>query len=70
MSGYFLIALFSGALFAGTCPAEAIIGRNGSIEGFGKLTWGVSVEQAEKAYSTALFSIRSNTGSREADFTW
>jgi hypothetical protein len=55
MSGYFLIALFSGALFAGTCPAEAIIGRDGSIKGFGKLTWGVSVEQAEKAYPDLHF---------------
>jgi hypothetical protein len=55
VSGYFLIALFSGALFAGTCPAEAIIGRDGSIEGFGKLTWGVSVEQAEKAYPDLHF---------------
>ena len=55
MGGYFLIALFSGVLFAGTCPAEAIIGRDGSIEGFGKLTWGVSVEQAEKAYPDLHF---------------
>jgi len=55
MSGYFLIALFSGALFAGTCPAESIIGRDGSIEGYGKLTWGVSVEQAEKAYPDLHF---------------
>lgn len=55
MSGYFLIALFSGALFAGTCPAQSIIGRDGSIEGFGKLTWGVSVEQAEKAYPDLHF---------------
>jgi len=55
VSGYFLIALFSGALFAGTCPAEAIIGRDGSIEGFVKLTWGVSVEQAEKAYPDLRF---------------
>jgi hypothetical protein len=55
VSGYFLIVLFSGALFAGTCPAEAIIGRDGSIEGFGKLTWGVSVEQAEKAYPDLHF---------------
>ena len=56
MSGYFLIALFSGALFAGTCPAEAIIGKGGAIEGFGKLTWGISVEQAEKAYPDLHFS--------------
>ena len=55
MSGYFLIALFSGALFVGTCPAEGIIGRDRSIEGFGKLTWGVSVEQAEKAYPDLHF---------------
>jgi len=55
MSGYFLIALFSGALFAGTCAAEAILGRDGSIEGFGKLTWGVTVEQAEKAYPDLHF---------------
>ena len=55
MSGYFLIALFSGALFAGTCSAGAIIGRDGSIEGFVILTWGVSVEQAEKAYPDLHF---------------
>ena len=55
MSGYFLIALFSGALFVGTCPAESIIGKYGSIEGFGKLTWGVSVEQAGKAYPDLHF---------------
>ena len=55
MSRYFLIVLISGALFAGTCPAESIIGRDGSIEGFGKLTWGVSVEQAEKAYPDLYF---------------
>ena len=55
MSGYFLIALFSGALFVGTCPAESIIGKDGSIEGFGKLTWGVSVEQAGKAYPDLHF---------------
>ena len=56
MSGYFLIAIFSGALFVGTCPAEGIIGRDKSIEGFGKLTWGVSAEQAEKAYPDLHFS--------------
>jgi hypothetical protein len=55
VSGYFLIVLFAGALFAGTCPAEAIIGKGGAIEGFGKLTWGVSVEQAEKAYPDLHF---------------
>ena len=55
MSGYFLIALFSGALFTGTCPAGPIIGKGGAIEGFGKLTWGVSVEQAEKAYPDLHF---------------
>jgi hypothetical protein len=55
MSGYFLIALFSGAFFAGTCPAEAITGKGGAIEGFGKLTWGISVEQAEKAYPDLHF---------------
>lgn len=55
MSGYFLIVFFSGSLFAGTCTAESIIGRDGSIEGFGKLTWGVSAEQAEKAYPDLHF---------------
>jgi len=55
ISGYFLIALFSGALFTGTCPAGPIIGKGGAIEGFGKLTWGVSVEQAEKAYPDLHF---------------
>jgi len=55
MSGYFLIALFSGTFFAGTCPAEAIIGKGGAIEGFGKLTWGISVEQAEKTYPDLHF---------------
>jgi len=55
IGGLFLIALFSGALFAGTCPAEGIIGRGRSIEGFGKLTWGVSVGQAEKAYPDLHF---------------
>jgi hypothetical protein len=52
---HFLIVLLSGVFFTGTCPAEAIIGRDGSIEGFGKLTWGVSVEQAEKAYPDLYF---------------
>jgi hypothetical protein len=56
IGGYFLIALFSGAFFVGTCPAEAIIGNGVAIEGFGKLTWGVSVEQAEKAYPDLYFS--------------
>jgi hypothetical protein len=56
ISGYFLIALFSGVFFTGTCPAEAIIGKGGAIEGFGKLTWGISVEQAEKAYPDLYFS--------------
>ena len=55
IGGFFLIALFSGALYAGTCPAEGIIGRDRSIEGFGKLTWGVSVGQAEKAYPDLHF---------------
>jgi len=55
ISGYFLIALFSGALFTGTCPAGPIIGKGGAIEGFGKLTWGISVEQAEKAYPDLHF---------------
>ncbi len=50
-----LIVLFSGVFFTGICSAETIIGRNGSIEGFGKLTWGVSVEQAEKAYPDLYF---------------
>jgi len=36
-------------------PAESIIGKDGSIEGFGKLTWGVSVEQAGKAYPDLHF---------------
>jgi len=56
VSGYFLIALFSGALFAGTCPAETIIGKGGAIEGFGKLTWGIPVEQAVKACPDLHFS--------------
>jgi hypothetical protein len=52
---HFLIVLLSGVVFTGTCPAEAIIGRDGSVGGFGKLTWGVSVEQAEKAYPDLYF---------------
>jgi len=55
MSGYFLIALFSGVFFASTCPADAIISKGGAIEGFGKLTWGISLEQAEKAYPDLHF---------------
>jgi hypothetical protein len=53
---HILILLLSGVLFTGTCPAEAIIGKSGAIEGFGKLTWGVSVEQAEKTYPNLHFS--------------
>lgn len=55
MSGYFLIALLSGAFFAGTCLAEAIIGKGGAIEGFGKLAWGISAEEAVKAYPDLRF---------------
>jgi len=32
VSGYFLIALISGTLFAGTCPAETIVGKGRAIE--------------------------------------
>lgn len=53
--GVVLIALFQWVLLAGTCRAETIIGKGGSIEGFGKLTWGISVEQAEKAYPDLHF---------------
>ncbi|MHB1025526.1 MAG: hypothetical protein ACYC24_07425 [Desulfobacteria bacterium] len=53
--GYFLIALFQWVLFAGTCRAETIIDRGGSIEGFGKLTWGISEEQAGNAYPDLHF---------------
>jgi hypothetical protein len=55
MTRHFLIVLLSGVFFTGTFPAEALIGRDGSIEGFGKLTWGVSVEQAEKTYPDLYF---------------
>ena len=65
MSGYFLIALFSGVFFTGTCPAEAIIGKGGAIEGFGKLTWGISVGQAEKAYPDLHFSAYEIENRRE-----
>jgi len=54
--GYLLIALLSVVLFPGTCHAETIIGRGGSIEGFGKLTWGISAEEAGKAYPDLNFS--------------
>jgi hypothetical protein len=54
--GYFLIALLPVVLFPGTCRAEAIIESRGSIEGFGKLTWGISAEQAGKAYPDLNFS--------------
>ncbi len=53
---HILILLLSGVLFTGTCPAEAMIGKSGAIGGFGKLTWGVPVEQAEKAYPDLHFS--------------
>jgi len=53
--GYILIALSQWAFFAGTCRAETIIDRGGSIEGFGKLTWGISEEQAGKAYPDLHF---------------
>ncbi|MGB7630180.1 MAG: hypothetical protein WBM29_03755 [Candidatus Deferrimicrobium sp.] len=56
ISGYFLIALFSGVFLIGTYPAEAIIGKGGTIEGFGPLAWGISVEQAEKACPDLHFS--------------
>ena len=52
--GYFL-ALLSVMLLPGACRAEAVIDRGGSIEGFGKLTWGISAEQAEKAYPDLNF---------------
>jgi len=53
--GYFL-ALISVVFLHGTCRAEAVIDRGGSIEGFGKLTWGISEEQAAKAYPDLKFS--------------
>jgi len=55
--GLFLIVLLSGAFFTGTGSAEAISGKAGSIEGFGKLTWGITVEQAEKAYPDLYFGV-------------
>lgn len=63
---HFLIVLLSGVVFTGTCPAEAIIGRDGSIGGFGKLAWGVSVEQAEKAYPDLYFGDYELVNRREA----
>jgi hypothetical protein len=54
-AGYFLIALLPGMLFIVTCPAEVIPGAVGSIEGFGKLTWGISAEQAETRYPDLQF---------------
>jgi hypothetical protein len=57
MIGYFLIVVFSVVLFADTSSAEAIIGKNGSIEGFGKLTWGISTEQAGKEYPDLDFGV-------------
>jgi hypothetical protein len=53
--GSFLIVLFLWALIAGTCRAETIIERGGSIEGFGKLIWGISAEQAGNAYPDLHF---------------
>lgn len=53
--GYFLIAMFQWVLLAGTCRADSIIDRGGSIEGFGKLTWGISEEQAGNAYPDLHF---------------
>jgi len=55
MIGFHLTVLFSAVLFAGTCHAEAVIDRGGSIEGFGKLTWGLSSEQAGKTYPDLQF---------------
>jgi hypothetical protein len=53
--GYFLVAIFQWVLFAGTSLAESIIDRGGSIEGFGKLIWGISTEQAGNAYPDLHF---------------
>jgi hypothetical protein len=53
--GSFLIVLFQWVLFAGTCCAGTIIDRGGSIEGFGKLIWGISTEQAGTAYPDLHF---------------
>ena len=53
--GTIVAVLLQWVLFAGTCRAEAIVERGGSIEGFGKLTWGVSAEQAGKAYPDLRF---------------
>jgi hypothetical protein len=64
--GYFLLALFQWVLFAGTCRAESIIDRGGSIEGFGKLTWGVSEEQAGNAYPDLHFGGYVIENSKEA----
>ena len=52
----FVTALLQWVLFAGTCRAEAIVERGGTIEGFGRLTWGVSAEQAGKAYPDLQFN--------------
>jgi hypothetical protein len=51
----FVTVLLQGVLFAGACRAEAIVDKGGSIEGFGKLPWGISVEQAGKAYPDLRF---------------
>jgi hypothetical protein len=63
--GYFLIAFFQWVLFAGTCRAETIIDRGGSIEGFGKLIWGISAEQAVKAYPDLHFGAYEIENSKE-----
>lgn len=53
--GCFLLALFQWALFTGRGRAETIIDRGGSIEGFGKLTWGISEELAGNIYTDLHF---------------
>ena len=57
VTGLFLIVSISGAILAGSGSAEAISGKAGSIDGFGKLTWGITVEQAEKAYPDLYFGV-------------
>jgi hypothetical protein len=64
--GCFLLAIFQWVLFAGTCRAESIIDRGGSIEGFGKLSWGISEEQAGNAYPDLHFGGYEIENSKEA----
>lgn len=55
VTGQILYFLVVWASFTGTCSAEATPVGGGSVEGFGKLTWGISVELAEKAYPDLYF---------------